>query len=188
MKKFNSDIVVGILGVTAGILGVGYAIGTKTKLGKAYDRLDLAINDVADNMDIDISEAIINEAVEKAVAAEAKKAVEKATNEVLAELKKDIHAKAAAAVEGEYATVRESVLAEITESAAKIDVVRVRRDVEAAAEKAVLDKLDVNMEGILNRFNDGLNNTGRIYQSIANAMSGGMTRSNNNGEFVFRLN
>lgn len=190
MTKINKDFVVGIVGAAAGLIGVGYAVGIRTKLGKSYERLDLAINNVADNIDVDISEAIVNEAVEKAVATEAKRAVEKATTEVLTELKKDIHTKAAAAVESEYETVREKVLAGVTDSAAKIDVVRVRRDVEKAAEKAVMDKLDVNMEDILKRFNDELHNTGRIYQSIANALSTNITRpsNNNNGEFVFRLN
>ena len=89
------------------------------------------------------------------------------------------------AVNKEYETIKDSVLKEIKDSAAKIDVSRVRRDVEAAAKEAALEKFDDNLDDILEKFNDSLTSTSKIYSSIREAI----TRSSDSGkEFVVRLN
>lgn len=170
-------IVLGALGV----FGIGYGIAMRTKMAKVSERLDKSIDDLAGKTNIDISEELINQAVFNAATAEAKKAVEKATTEALAELKKDIRSTVSEAVEKEYNNIKDEVLKKATESAAKIDVARVRRDVERAA----VTKYECNLDDILAKFNDNLSNTSKIYSSIASAM----TRPTESGkEVVFKLN
>ena len=185
-KNFiNGDFLFGVCGCVAGLIGVGYAVGTHTKLSKISDRLNSSIDDLADNMEIDIPEEIVNKAIENAVKIESKRAVEKATNETISALKKEIRSEVQAAVNKEYETIKDSVLKEIKDSAAKIDVSRVRRDVEAAAKEAALEKFDDNLDDILEKFNDSLTSTSKIYSSIREAI----TRSSDSGkEFVVRLN
>lgn len=168
----------------AGLIGVGYGICAHTKLSKVSNRLDKSINDLADGTDIDIPEELVNKAVEKAVQAEAKRAVERATNESIATLKEDIHSEVTKEVNREYDDLKAAVLKEITASAAKIDTARVRRDVEEAAKEAALEKFDDNLDDILEKFNENLDNTSRIYSSIRETL----TKSSNSGkEFVVRL-
>lgn len=175
------DVAIGAVG----ILGLGYAIAMRTKLAKVSERLDVAIDDLAGKTAVDIPERIVNEAVEKAVTSEAERVVEKATNDALAELKKDIHRTVSDAVEAEYTSIRETVLKEARDEAAKIDVARVRRDVERSAEKIALEKFEANLEGILEKFNTNLDNTSKIYSSIASSM----VRPTDSGkEFVFKVN
>lgn len=185
-KNFiNGDFLFGVCGCVVGLIGVGYAVGTHTKLSKISERLDNSINDLADNMEIDIPEEIVNKAIENAVKIESKRAVEKATNETISALKKEIRSEVQTAVNKEYETMKDSVLKEIKDSAAKIDVSRVRRDVEAAAKEAALEKFDDNLDDILEKFNDSLTSTSKIYSSIREAI----TRSSDSGkEFVVRLN
>lgn len=169
---------------TAGLVGVGYGLCAHTKLAKVSGRLDKSIDDLADNTEIDIPEELVNKAVEKAVQAEAKRAVERATNETISAMKKDIHAEVQKEVNKEYDSIKDSVLKEITVSASKIDVTKVRRDVEEAAKEAALDKFDDNLDDILEKFNENLDNTSRIYSSIRETLSKG---SNSGKEFVVRL-
>lgn len=80
--------------------------------------------------------------------------------------------------------MKDSVLKEITAEAAKIDVTRVRRDVEKAANEAALKKFDDNLDDILKKFNDSLDNTSRIYSSIRESL----TKSTDPAkEFVLRI-
>lgn len=183
MNKNNMDwkgIVVGALA----IFGVGYAVAMHTKLAQVGNRLDKSIDELAGKTDVDISANIVDAAVEKAVASEAKRVVEKATNDALAELKKDIHRTVSDAVEVEYTNIRETVLKKATEEAAKIDVARVRKDVERAAEKIALEKFDANLDGILEKFNNNLDNTSKIYSSIASSVVRPMDSGK---EFVFKV-
>lgn len=180
MSNFNfknwEHIALGALG----ILGIGYGLAMHTKLAKVSERLDKSIDELAGKTNIDISEELINQAVEKAATAEAKKAVEKATAEALAELRKDIHKSVTEAVDKEYDNIKDEVLKKTTEAAAKIDVARVRRDVERAA----VTKYECNLDDILDKFNDNLSNTSKIYSSIASAI----TRPTESGkEVVLKL-
>lgn len=183
MNKF--DNMVGLFGAGLGLLGIGYALGTHSKMAKISDKLDISIEDLASKTPVDIPEHMIERATEKAVALEVKNAVGKATDVVLKEVKRDIHKQVSDAIESEYSDIKESVLDEVTNEVAKIDVKRVRADVEKAAKEAVLEKLDDNMEDILENFNDQLKNTSRIYNSIADTM--GKYKSSEGGT-VLRIN
>ena len=168
MSKF--DNVAGLFGAAIGMVGIGYALSTHSKMAKISDKLDLAIKDLADKTPVDISDSMVERATEKAIAYEVKQAVGKVTDVVLKDVKRDIHKQVSDAVESEYSDIKDIVLAEVTNEAAKIDVKRVRADVERAAKDAVLEKLDDNMDDILESFNDQLKNTSRIYNSIADTM------------------
>lgn len=180
----NKNNIIDILFGIAGLFGIGYAIGTHTKMAKIAERLDRSIDDLAAGTEIDISETLINKAVEKAAKDEAKRAVETATKEAIEQVKKDIHAKIQQEVEKEYDSIKDSVLKEITVSASKIDTNRVRRDVEEAAKKAALDKFDDNLDDILEKFNDNLTNTSKIYSSIRDAIT---KESTSGKQFVVTL-
>lgn len=179
MSKYDwKNIAVGAIG----LLGLGYGIAMHTKLAKVSERLDKSIDDLADNTEIDIPEALVNKAVEKAVTSEAKKAVEKATTNALAELKRDIQTAVSAAVDKEYENIKDTVLKKATDEAAKIDTARVRRDVEKAAYDTAMEKFNVNLGDILDKFNDNLNNVSKIYSSMASAAT-----RNPDKEFTFKL-
>lgn len=169
MNKF--DGVVGLLGITAGLIGIGYAMGTHSKMAKISDNLERSIDELAGQMPVDIPNDMIERAVEKAVAYEAKQAVGKATDAVVSNVKRDIHKQVSDAVESEYSNIKGKVLDEITTEAAKIDVKRVRADVEKAAKERALEKFDDNLDDILDKHNSELENVTKIYKAIAEAMS-----------------
>ena len=180
------NTIVGILGIA----GIGYGLAMHTKLAKISKRLDESIDSLADNMEIDIPEELINKAVDKAVSTAAKNSVSIATNNAMAEVKRDIHSKVSAAVEHEYDTIKDKVLSEATVAASKINVDRVRREVETAAKKAALEKFDANLDGILEKFNGDLDNTAKIYQAIRSTLNPAtavQTPVNTGREFVVRV-
>lgn len=169
MNKF--DNVMGFVGLGVGLVGVGYALATRSKMNKISEKIDLAIEELADKTPVNISESLVERATEKAVAYEVKQAVTKATDATIAELKRDIHKHVSDAVESEYSNIKDTVLKEVSNEVAKIDVTRVRTDIEKSAKAAVLDKLDTSMDDILENFNEQLKNTSKIYTSIANTIA-----------------
>ena len=52
-----------------------------------------------------------------------------------------------------------------------LSTARVRRDIEAAAKEAALEKFDDNLDDILSKFNESLENTSKIYSSIREAIT-----------------
>lgn len=178
------DNFVGLLGVAFGLVGFGYAMGTHSKMAKISEKLDRSIEDLASNMPIDIPSGMIERAVEKAVAAEAKQAVSKAMDAAIVAVKRDIHKQVTDAVESEYSNIKGTVLEELVTEASKIDAKRVRADVERTAKEIALEKFDDNLDDILKKHNDELENVTKIYKAIADAVA--PTKSNDN-EVVLRL-
>lgn len=157
----NNNIFTTIIGVT-GLVGIGYGVACHSKMVKISQRLDKSIDSLANNMEIDISEEIVSRAVNKAVAAAVKSAVDKATDEAVAEVRNDIRREVAAAVNKEYEAVKDSVLKEVTVASSKIDVDKVRKDVEKGAEKMALEKFDADLEGVKKHFYDKLETTAKV--------------------------
>lgn len=178
------DGIVGVLGITVGLIGVGYALGTHSKMAKISDNLDRSIDELASRMPVDIPNDMIERAVEKAVTAQVKDAVGKATDGIMYDIKRDIHKQVVDAVEKEYSNIKETVLEELVNEASKIDAKRVRSDVERAAKARALEKFDDNLDDILENFNDQLKSTSKIYTSIADTMTG---YKSNNRETVLRI-
>ena len=178
------DNFVGVLGLVFGLVGIGYAMGTHSKMAKISEKLERSIDDLAGNTPIDIPSGMIERAVEKAVALEAKQAVSKATDVAIVAVKRDIHKQVTDAVESEYSNIKNTVLDELVAEASKIDAKRVRADVERAAKEIALEKFDDNLDDILQKKNEELENAIKIYKAVADAVA--PTRSNDN-EVVLRL-
>jgi hypothetical protein len=183
MSRTNNEVINILFGI-AGLVGIGYAIGTHTKLAKISERLDRGIDELANDTEIDIPEELVDKAIDKAVQVEVKRAVEKAANDTVVAMKKDIHSQVKSVIDDEYDNLKDSVLKEITNEAAKIDASRVRRSVEEAAKKAALEKFDDNLDDILEKFNDNLDNTSRIYSSIRDTLT---KNADSNKGFTVRL-
>lgn len=184
MSNCNKGIFMAMVGWTAGLVGVGYAISTHTKLTKISERLDKSIDELADSMEIDIPKEIIDKAVDKAITEETRRAATKAANDAVSEIKRDIRATVSAAVEKEYDSIKIEVLREITDAASKIDIDKVHKDVAKAAEKMVLDKFEDNLDDQVQKFNDQLNSVARIYSSVVGSTAKSTTPSK---EFVIKL-
>lgn len=165
------DGIVGIVGIGLGLVGIGYALGTHSKMAKISDNLERSIDDLASQVPVDIPNDMIERAVEKAVAYEVKQAVGKVTDVVKCDVKHDMHKQVSDAIEQEYSNIKEVVLSDLIDEAAKIDAKRVRYDVEKAAKEKALEKFDDNLDDILENFNDQLKNTSKIYTSIAESMT-----------------
>lgn len=180
MNKY--DGFVGLLGVTVGLVAVGYAMGTHSKMAKISEKLDMSIEELAGNTPVDIPDNLIERAVEKAVAHEVKQAVSKATDAAIISVKRDIHKQVSDAVEVEYSNIRTTVLKELTDEAAKIDVNRVRADVERAAKERALEKFDDKLDDIVDEFKEKVNDyvedckdnlavVNKVYKTFADAMT-----------------
>ena len=65
MKNFES--VFGFGAIAAGLVGMGYAIGTQRKMNQLSDRLNLSLSTIADRNEVYISDELIEEYVQASV-------------------------------------------------------------------------------------------------------------------------
>lgn len=166
-KTVDFDILVGAAGWIVGLIGIGYAIGTHSKVNKLCDKLDCSVEDLVDNTDIHIPEETINRVVERAVAKRADYAVDRAIRAAVVKVQDEITNQVASAVNKECDRLEDSVKKEIKSQIRLIDISDLRREVKEEA----AEKLEESMDDILEKFNGDLENVSKIYSSIANAIT-----------------
>ena len=135
MKNSNLDLIVGIGVFVAGIFGVGYAIGTRSKVNRLCEKLDTSIDNLSDDIQVDIPDKMVQRAVEAAVKKEVAAAVKLATDEVIASAERDIRKEVTAEVERQYTTISDGVTTEIATRVARIDEGKLRKEVVEKAKE-----------------------------------------------------
>ena len=155
--RINADSFVGIGICILGLVGVGYAIGVHSKMKVMCDRLDTSIDNLANNTEIDIPAKVIDQAVQKAVERESYSAVKRATEEVVADAKREIESRVGTAV--------------IAKNVARIDESKLKKEVVQKAKEQIAEKFDDKLDDLLEEFNGNLQNVGKIYKSIARSFS-----------------
>lgn len=161
--RINADSFVSVGICILGLVGVGYAIGVHSKMKVMCDRLDTSIDNLANNTEIDIPAKVIDQAVQKAVERESYSAVKRATEEVVADAKREIESRVGTAVKAQYDAISDGVADQIAKNVARID--------ESKAKEQIAEKFDDKLDDLLEEFNGNLQNVGKIYKSIARSFS-----------------
>lgn len=185
MNTSYFDIAIGVVGFAAGVFGIGYAIGKRKKLDDISEKIDRSVGELSSNIDIDISEDIINRAVTKAIERETSLAASRATSNVVSAIEADISGQVRKAVNDTYQDIKKSVVEETAKKVEKIDISALKKEVVEKAKTAAAEKFDDSLEDVLSEFKDNLGNVAKIYQSIANVFPG--TTATNSKGITFSL-
>lgn len=167
---FNKDVM-NFVGFVAGLCAAGYAYYISKKMDAVAKRLDTTVDKISENVDVDVSEAMINEAVEKAVNREAKKTVKEAADSVKEEIRKDIYTEVKKSVDLAYRDTKESVKMELEKQIGELNIDGVRREVIEKAKNTAAAKFNDDLALVLEKYNSNLANVHTIYKSIAGAFN-----------------
>ena len=171
MKNFDWDFVIGLTGFVVGLVGVGYAVGTRSKMNQVSRKLDTSIDDLVRGTKIDIPHELIENAVERSVEAKTRAAIDNTVSRAMQKADSIIRSSVSSAVEDQYTSLKDKVLCEMTSRVSKINEDRLRDDVYKAAKEKAVEKFEANLDDILEKFNSDLENVSKIYKSIANVMT-----------------
>lgn len=174
--KFDINIMVGLGGVIVGLVGIGYAIGSRKKLNDICERIDSTVNEISWNMGQDvkdkISDSIIEEAVNRAVEDRVAREVNREVKRIADNTRGTIDSEVRSAVKAIYPDIRKSCTEKVTAEVSKINVKDLSDAVREDAREKVVEKFDGQLDDILEKFNTDLDNISKIYTSIARKISG----------------
>ena len=157
--------------VVLGAASIAYALYTNHKMKSICAKLDKSIDEVASNIKVDISDVIIDSAVEKAVEKEAGVAVKRATDKAVRDIEGDISKEVKLAVREHYSDLKEDVAKEMRKKVGEIDVTEIKEEVVEKAKNQLAEKFDGSLDGLLDKFNGDLDNVSKIYRSIAKSIT-----------------
>lgn len=156
-----------IFGCVVAVGSVIAAVYCGKKLKDVMGVVNSAVTDVSSLTYIDVQEAVVNKAVEKAANAAAAKAVH-ATEGLMRDT---VSAAVTNAVANSKGQLKAAVTDKIAHEVALIDKAELIEDIEAQAKQLIVDKFEGKLDGIASDFSRNLENVGKIYQSIAESMT-----------------
>ena len=163
--------VVACIGGALGTCGIAYLIYNSIKINKVCKKMNTTIDQLADEIEIDISESIVEAAVQQAIDKEVTKIAIVEANKVSKAIQRDVHDQIKTAVDVSYSELKEKISKDMAKQAANINIQELKDKVRAEAEEKILEKFDHELDDISEKFNKNLDNVGKIYQSIADTMN-----------------
>ena len=176
------DLIFGIGGFAVGLIGIGYALGSRKRMKDICSRLDTTIDNISKDNNVDIPKSIVDQAVNRAVNRDVDWAVTRATDDVIKSVKSDIHREVDSAVRAKYSDIEKSVSEEVSQRISNIDMKKMTDTVMNKAEQKIVDKFDDSLDELLEKFNHNLDNISKIYSSMVDTM-----RKSNDKELTLKL-
>lgn len=189
MKNFEVFVEFGTL--AAGLVGIGYAIGTNKKMHQLSDRLDTSLSRIAADKEVYISDELIDEyvraAVKKNVEQQVRAAIAAASRSAVSEVKSEMATQIREAVSNEYSNMSKSVKKKLAGQVAAIDIYSLKHEIRDTAKQQVLDELedvvsrikeaaeekfDEAVEEVVESVDAQLSNVTKIYGAIARRATG----------------
>ena len=176
---WNNDIwAVGYV-LMFGVAALGFSIYKEVKMSKVLNKLNMTIDDIS-NVDVpEIKSEMINSVVQQAVEREVRSGVQKASETAIKNVRNDISAEVQSSVRSAYNDVREDVRKQLEKQVGEVSIERIRREVIDKAKEAAAEKFNSDLDDILTKYNDELNNVSKIYSSIAGSLATQRSVGNN---------
>ena len=168
LEKENKRLLAGrVLGGLMVVGSVVAAVYCGKKLKDVMGVVNSAVTDVSNLTYIDVQQAVVDKAVERAAANAAGKAV-KATEGLMRDY---VSAAVTNAVTNAKGPLKQAVTDKIAMEVALIDKSELVEDIEQQAKQLIVDKFEGKLDGIASDFSRNLENVGKIYQTIAESMT-----------------
>lgn len=165
--------VISIASLAVAAVGTIYSIVSGKQFKKLCERLDTAIDDLKDeNVVIDISDSVVNEAVERMVSEQVSLSVPRVEAKIRSDLTEKITSEVRKEINASYADIKTNVAREIKEQIGHIDISEVKKQVVADAKEEAAHRFQGELDSILDKFNGQLTDLKAIYSSIAKSLSG----------------
>lgn len=149
-----------------------FAVKSNKRMQKTCNKLDVAVDAIADKVEINVQDEVVEEAIKLAANRYAHDAVRNIEKDILNETRKEIAAEVKKSVDLAYANLKAGVKEELDRQIRDIDISGIKKQViEEASEKAK-DKFSNELDSIAARFSSDLESSSKIYKTIADKLGG----------------
>lgn len=151
----------------AGFVGTAiYAHVNAKRLKRLSDKFGIAIDHIVNEADIQIPQEVIDKAMNEAVKRAAKNQVEVSAIEITSRVRSDMSVQLRNKVEYCTKNLEDDIKAEYRKQIKNLDLDDIRTEVVAEVREKALKMIKSNMDDIIEKHNDELDATARVYESL----------------------
>lgn len=143
-----------------------YAHANAKRLKRLSDKFGIAIDHIVDETDIQIPQEIVDRAMNEAVKKAAKSQVEVSAVTISAAIQNDMKRTLREKVEDCTRNLEDDIKAEYRKQIKNLDMEDIRTEVVAEVREKAMKMIKSNMDDIIEKHNDELDATARVYESL----------------------
>lgn len=155
-----------------GVAAIGIAAFSAIKMGRIEKKLGDSITSLADKTVPEIQDAMVQRAIDTAVNREVEKQVKIASENAVLAVKNDISRQVRKAVEDAYGEVEHDVKLKLEKEVGEVNIDKIKREVIERAKDRAAEKFEDDMNDILQKYNENLEQVSKIYGGIAKTITG----------------
>ena len=144
--KFSNEAM-GSVGIIGGIAAIVYALFQTKKMKDTANKLELSLEEVSKKTPVEIRQAFLDKAVERAVDREVKRSITNSANFVTTQIQSEMDQQIRKDVNAAYADIRGGVEDRVTSAVSEIDVEELKKDIREKVGNKMVGQL-WNMSGI----------------------------------------
>ena len=153
------------------LIGVSVGIYCHSQMKKTLRLVSKAADKVSELTVVDVQSNIVDRAIQEAAKCEANRVVCRAVKQVEGDIAGKTQKLVQSAVNDSYSKIKKVVSDTIAKEAAKIDKSDIMAEATEKAKELLLERFDGKLDGLVEDYQRNLDNVGKIYQSIASAMT-----------------
>lgn len=181
MSKQDIEMIVGIGGIIAGLIGISYISEkrrqftnmykrteeTEKELKNIQEKLRETTYNLSKDIDIDVPKHVVDDAIRISVDKEVQKAIDMAVSHIRMDIGRQVSEEVSKVVSIESENITKRVTDKITDEVSKISSNGLAAVVRKEATERVISKFDGELDDILERYTNNLDNISKVYSSIS---------------------
>lgn len=144
-----------------------WSVRTNHNARQLAKKLDVTIDDLSNRTDVSVEQSVISAAVDKAVNKSLSEKIETATKEASRIAAASIREEAKSCVTKAYGDVKGVVKKELMNRVKSLDISEIKDEIVDAAKEKVYERLDSDIEEIVQKHDDDLGSVSKVYKVLA---------------------
>lgn len=172
-KEGESPSVEAVVGSVAVGFGVGLAsaaVGTLANVNTTCAKLNVTFDDLSKATNVEISDAVVQEAVKKAAYDKANAVCAQAAQNVTVKIQRDMHEVISDYVEDAYKNVKGDVKNQLRQEIGKLNLKEIRKEVIKEAKEKAAEKFEEDLSTIADKYANNLDDVSKIYSTISDSI------------------
>ena len=144
----------------------------KKEIEELKSNINVATDEASKQVSVNVSDEFIEKAVDKAVSRESSYQIRKAINDISADVKSDMRKQVKSSIAEAYGDTKVLVAEELKRQIGNLSIESIRKEVMVEAKKEAAAKFKQDLDVVLEKHNQQLNDVTAIYSSNAKSMRG----------------
>lgn len=155
LKAISSLVVIG---------GTAYCVH---EVRESHDLVNFAVSKVGDNVEVEVSNELIQAAIQQSAEQQVKRVVAAAVAQAGMDISDKTATEVKRAVTDSYDKIMGEVSTQVAKECEKINRGDILDEVRKSATNKLVEKLDSNLDAVTDEYTKNLNNMGKIYEALA---------------------